>query len=501
MIALLVIVPILAGLALYALPRRSETAAKALAVVIATAVFGLTIVSADAPDISIVWLSRPFVSAFHFGLGHGPSYWIALLLGLTTVCALLSAKVTRLRDFCAQMLVSYGAMLGVFLARDLLLFALFWDLMLIPVFLILLEWGSSRNSSSAWRYLIYNLTGGLALLLATSAFGVVAGTTDVIGKPLGPNLAEIGNVWGPWIFAGFALAFAVKTPVWPLHTWMPATYTDLPAPAVAVVSAVQSKAGLYGFLVIGLTLFPTYMHAASGLLVTLGLVGLFYGALIALVSDDAKLVVGYSSLSHLGLMLIAIAVGNQLALGGALVYIVAHGLFTAGLFIVLGAIEQREETRSLKRLGGLSAENPRLAGAVAIMTLAALGLPGLAGFAGEILILTGLFQAGAVWAAILALVPVVLAAAYMLRIFQGIMHGPQHADLPVRADLSALEFAALAPLVVAIVLLGIDPAPLASTVPPPPSASQSASARAPHTASGGGARRAIAGTPAKVAVR
>jgi NADH-quinone oxidoreductase subunit M len=485
MIALLVLVPLLGGLALYALPRSSEAKAKQIAVGISAGVLVLTALSAGAPDVSFQWLARPFVSTFHFGLGHGPSYWIALLLGLTTVCALLSAKVPRLRDFCAQMLVSYGAMLGVFLARDLLMFALFWDLMLIPVFLILLAWGSSRNSGSAWRYLIYNLTGGLALLLATAAFGVVAGTTDVIGRPLGPNFAEIGSAYGPWIFAGFALAFAIKTPVWPFHTWMPATYMDLPAPAVAVVSAVQSKAGLYGFLVIGLGLFPTPMHAASGVLVTLGFVGLFYGALIALVSDDAKLVVGYSSLSHLGLMLVAIAVGNRLALGGALVYIVAHGLFTAGLFMVLGAIEQREETRSLARLGGLGIANTRLAGAVAIVTLAALGLPGLAGFAGEILILTGLYQGGAVWVAILALIPVVLAAAYMLRIFQGILHGPQHADLPVRADLSTLELVALAPLVLAIVLLGIDPGPMAASVSSSAAAAQSASA----------------GSPAKVAVK
>jgi NADH-quinone oxidoreductase subunit M len=193
-------------------------------------------------------------------------------------------------------------------------------------------------------------------------------------------------------------------------------------------------------------------------------------------------------------MVIAIAAGNQLALGGALVYIVAHGLFTAGLFIVLGAIEQREETRSLKRLGGLAEANPRLAGAVAIMTLAALGLPGLAGFAGEILILTGLYQAGAVWVAILALIPVVLAAAYMLRIFQGIMHGPEHADLPVRADLSPLEFASLAPLAVALVLLGVDPGPLAGAV--------NATGAALHSASADAAVPGVSAvTSAKVAVR
>jgi NADH-quinone oxidoreductase subunit M len=180
------------------------------------------------------------------------------------------------------------------------------------------------------------------------------------------------------------------------------------------------------------------------------------------VQDDAKRVVAYSSLSHLGLILLAVFSGNPVALGGAGVYIIAHGLFSAGLFIVLGQVERREETRSIARLGGLGARNPRLAGSLTIVALAALGLPGLCGFAGEILILTGLYQAGAVWVAGIALVPVVLAAAYMLRLFQGIMQGPVVPDLPERADASPLELLALAPLVVAIVLLGIDPGPVAA---------------------------------------
>jgi len=461
MIWALSVAPILLGLLLYAWPRSADAAAKWFGVAVAAGAFVLTLLAANAPDESVRWLQRPFTANFHAGLG-GLSYWLVLLLTLSTACALAATQIARQRDFAAQMLILMGAMIGLFIARDLLVFALFWDLMLIPVFLILVGWTPSKSSATAWRYLLYNLTGGLTLLLATAAYGMLEGSTDVIGTSLGHGATAIGPAWGEWIFAGLAFAFLVKTPVWPFHTWMPATYADLPPAAAAVVSAVQSKGGLYGFLVVTAPLLPDEMRAALPLMFVLGLVGLVYGALVALVQDDAKRVVAYSSLSHLGLILLAVFSGNPVALGGAGVYIIAHGLFSAGLFIVLGQVERREETRSIARLGGLGARNPRLAGSLTIVALAALGLPGLCGFAGEILILTGLYQAGAVWVAGIALVPVVLAAAYMLRLFQGIMQGPVVPDLPERADASPLELLALAPLVVAIVLLGIDPGPVAA---------------------------------------
>jgi NADH-quinone oxidoreductase subunit M len=466
MIAGLVIVPIVAGLLLYALPRSAESAARWLGVVVSFAAFIVAALAHDAPDESLVWLQRPFTASFHVGLGAsgnaGAGYWIVLLLTLATGCALMVARLPRTRDFVAQMLILLGAMTGVFVARDLLLFALFWDFMLIPVFLVLIAWSPTKSSATAWKYLVYNLCGGLALLLATAAYGIVAGTTDVIGTVAVPLALQLPAPVEFWIFAGFALAFLIKTPVWPLHTWMPDTYADLPPPMVAVVSAVQSKAGLYGFIVIGLALFPHAMRAATVPMLVLGAVSLLYGAFAALVQDDAKRIVAYSSLSHLGLVLLGIFSFTPLALGGAIVYVVAHGLFNAGLFITLGEVEVREDTRSLSRLGGLAARNPKLGGALTIVALAALGLPGLCGFAGEILIMTGLYQAGHHKLTILALIPIVLAAAYMLRAFQGMMHGPEVEDVPQRPDMTPLEICALAPLVVAIVLLGIDPGPVAS---------------------------------------
>ena len=445
----LILIPLIAGALLFLLPADDAKLSKA----IGTGVGVLTTVMAifaSGQEWSVRWLSRPFTSAFHFGTTP-ISYWIVVLLALVTACAILSTSVPRQRNFIAQMLWLEGAMLGLFLSKDILAFALFWDLMLLPVFFTLINWG--EHTGTAWRYFLYNFAGGLALLLATAAFGVLYGSTDVIGRP---DVHLVG-AWMPWIFAGFAFAFLVKTPVWPLHTWMPLTYSDTPSPMVALVSSVQSKAGLYGFITICMAFMPDYLKAYAGVLVVLGVISLLYGAFVALTQNDAKRIVAYSSLSHLGLIVLAIASFNPLALQGAVVYIIAHGLFSAALFIILGYVEQREDTRSMVRLGGLGGANPRLAGALCIAALAALGLPGLAGFVGEIVILTGIYQAGFFWPTILALIPIVLAAAYMLRLFQGIMNGPEVEDLPVRADLTWLEGIAVAPLLIALVMLGVNP--------------------------------------------
>ncbi len=449
----LVLLPIVVGIIMFLVPSREENPvlAKSIGTIVAAIEFVLALGARNSEFTLRPWLSRPFESAFHFGT-NGISFWIALLLAVCTFSAILAMSMPRQRQFVAHMLILEGTMMGVFLAKDLLVFALFWDLMLLPVFFTLLGWG--QHPATAWRYFIYNFAGGLALLLATAAFGVLFGSTDVIGRS---DVHVVGS-WVPWIFIGFAFAFLVKTPVWPLHTWMPLTYSDTPPPMVAVVSAVQSKAGLYGLIVIAMAFMPDYLKAYAGAFIVLGVISLLYGAVVALVQNDTKRIVAYSSLSHLGLIVIAIASFNPIALQGAVIYMVAHGLFSAALFITLGYVEAREDTRSLVRLGGLGAANPKLAGALCIASLAALGLPGLAGFVGEIVILTGVFQSGGlIWVSIVALIPIVIASAYMLRLFQGIMWGPEVEDLPVRRDLSWVEGIALAPLVLALLVLGVNP--------------------------------------------
>ena len=445
----LVLLPFAGAVAIWLLPRDNRTAARALGTLVALATLALTPAWATRA-FSVRWLSRPFAAAFHFG-ATPLSYWLVLLLAVCSACAIFAANVPRARDFIAWMLVLEGSMLGLFLARDLLVFALFWDLMLLPVFFVLIGWG--RHHGTAWRYLIYNFSGGLALLFATAAFGVLDGSTDVIGRG---DVHLIGS-WVPWIFAGFAFAFLVKTPVFPFHTWMPATYSDAPGPMVAVVSGVQSKAGLYGFIAITLAFLPDYLHQYAGLLVGLGALSILYGAFVALVQNDAKRIVAYSSLSHLGLIVVAIVAFQPLALAGAVLYMVAHGLFSAALFLALGFVEEREGTSLLSRLRGLGRDNPRLSGALCVGALAALGLPGLAGFAGEIAILIGVYQSGLVWVTAIALAGIVLASAYVLRMFQDVMNGPVSPDLPVRPDLTWREGLAIAPLAAALILLGVNP--------------------------------------------
>ncbi len=450
MALMLILLPIVAGCALFALPRGERLWSRVIGCAVAADTFAVPFLCDDAGGaFSVRWLSRPFTASLHFAWS-GVSLWLVLLLALCTFCAIVATNVAQTRTLIALLLLLEGTMMGVFTARDILAFALFWDLMLLPPFFALVEWGTHRET--AWRFLIYNFSGGLTLLLATAAFGILSGSTDVIG-----STHQFAGSWAPWIFAGFAFAFAVKTPLWPLHTWMPATYADSPPPMVAVISAVQSKAGLYGFIVIGLPFLRTAMADWRGLIVALALVSLLYGAFVALTQTDTKRIVAYSSLSHLGLIVLAIASFNPIALQGAVVYIVAHGLFSAALFLILGYMEEREETRSISKLGGLGANNPKLGGAFTIAALAALGLPGLAGFAGEIVILTGVFKAGYIWPALITLVPIVIASAYMLRLLQDAINGPMIATLPQRRDLTFAEALAVAPLLAALLFIGIYP--------------------------------------------
>lgn len=447
-VIVLVLLPLVAGIVLALLPREEVRLSKTIGVAVA-AFLAVFAVAVRGESWSALWFSHPFVARLDFGETY-LSHWLLVLLALCTFAAIVGTNVPRTGGMVAALLLLEASMDGLFLARDLLVFALFWDLMLLPVFFVLLGW--SRNPAVAWRYFIYNFAGGLLLLLAVAGFGALYGTTDVIGSH-----RAFAGAYLPWIVAGFSIAFLVKTPVWPLHTWMPLTYEETPAPMVAVVSAVQSKAGLYGFIATSFMLARSTFAAEAPALVVLAVISLLYGAVIALVQLDMKRVVAYSSLSHLGLILLAIASGNPLALKGALVYIVAHGLFSASLFLILGYVEEREETRSLANLGGLGWTNPRLTGAFVIAALAALGLPGLAGFVGELVILIGAYQAGLVVPAALGLVAIVLASAYMLRMLQGATQGKELSDLPVRRDLTWVEAAALVPLLAALVYFGVSP--------------------------------------------
>ncbi|HEY7980353.1 MAG TPA: NADH-quinone oxidoreductase subunit M [Candidatus Eremiobacteraceae bacterium] len=476
MIDYVVFLPVVTALALLIIPRSATGALKGVALLgaVATFVLSLGLLALGRGQVleqSLPWISGAWTAAYHVRV-DGMSEFFVLLTTLVSAAAIWAAfsyaDQRRLRGFLCLLLIFETTLLGLFTAGDLLLFYVYWDLMLIPVFLLLVGYADSENArKAAWNYLLYNGGGGLLLLLGL--IGVIAhtGTFEVLGHSY-----AFGPIEG-WLFAAFALAFLVKTPSFPFHAWMPPTYTNSPAPLVAMVAGVQSKAGLYGFLVFALPLFPNAAHVWAPVLLVLAVISIVYGAFTALGQRDMKTLVAYSSLSHLGLVLLAFFAFDLTSVAASLVMIVSHGLISAAVFLVLGFVEERTGTRDLDAFGGLAARAPRLQAIMLIAAMALLGLPGLSGFAGEFLILIGSWQTQPAITAV-SLIAIVLASAYTLRLFQSMMHGPERVPGERSyGDLRPRELLLVAPLLAAVVFFGIwpgwisDRTPNAVTVPPP----------------------------------
>jgi NADH-quinone oxidoreductase subunit M len=388
------------------------------------------------------------------------------LSGLSLVLVLLTLLLTALAGLgalrrgpgCVAWLTLLGAAAtGMFLARDLVLFYVFWEASLVPTYFLLLGWGGPGRRRAAWKFLLYNVAGSVALLAAIAALVAFGAAMPGLGAPGGTGSAVPAAAAGPLALA-LLVAFAVKTPLWPLHGWVADTYAELPAPAAALVAGVQSKAGLYGMLAVLLPLLPDGMRAWAGVWTAAGTVSLLYGALVALAEDDARRLLAYSSVSHLALVAVAFTLGGSAALTGGVVQMVAHGLFSAGLFLLVGMLEERlGGSVRLGALGGLAKGAPALAGGLILLAMAALGLPGLAGFPGELLMVVGIY-ARSPWLGVLAGVALVLAAVYLLRLVQLVLHGrPGPAAAP---DLRAGERWLLAPLAALVVVLGLYPQPI-----------------------------------------
>ncbi len=465
LIDVFVFVPILSGLLMLLVPRDSQWV-RIVPILGAVVTFGMSLGFAvgifalgetSTTSSMHAWITGPWTALYHVRV-DAISIFFVLLTTFVSVPAIWAAwsyrDAARQRGFLFLLLAFESTLLGLFTAADLLVFYIYWDLMLIPVFLILVGYaGTAEARRAAWSYLIYNGAGGLVLLLGVVGLVVSTHTFEVLGHAwkLDPTAA-----W--WIFGAFAFAFLVKTPAFPFHAWMPPTYTESPPPLLAMVSGIQSKAGLYGFIVFAMPLFPSAAHAWAPAMLVLGLLSILYGAITALAQNDMKTLVAYSSLSHLGLVLLALFAFDVTSLPASIVMIVSHGLVSAALFILLGFVEERVRTRDIRSFGGLAAHAPRLQALLLIAAMAALGLPGLSGFAGEFLILIGTWQTQPVITA-LSLIAIVIASAYVLRVFQGAMHGPQRA--PAEATLGELhprEMLIVAPLLAAIILLGVWPA-------------------------------------------
>jgi len=403
------------------------------------------------------WIIGPWTAAYHVRV-DATSIWFVLLTTFVSVPAIWAAwsygDAQRQRGFMFLLLTFESTLLGLFTAADLLVFYVYWDLMLIPVFALLAGYTGDPNARrAAWAYLIYNGAGGLVLLLGVVGLVVATHTFEVLGTSF--NLAPALQ-W--WLFGAFAIAFLVKTPAFPFHAWMPPTYTQSPPPLVAMISGIQSKAGLYGFIVFALPLFPVAAHAWAPFMLGIALVSILYGAFAALAQTDMKTLVAYTSLSHLGLVLLALFAFDVTSYPASILMIVSHGLISAVLFIMLGFIEERVGTRDLFAFGGLAAKAPRLQALMLIAAMALLGLPGLSGFAGEFLILVGSWQTQPVVTA-MSLLAIVIASAYALRLYQAAMHGEYRVPpgAPAAMELRPREILVVAPLLAAIIFLGVWP--------------------------------------------
>lgn len=458
-----VFLPLAAGLGLLLIPKSAGPMLKAVAFGASLATFLLSleflIVGRNTvADFSAPWISGTWTAAYHIRVDALSLFFVLLttFVGAASVWAAFSyADPTRLRGYLFLILAFETTLLGLFTAADLLLFYVYWDLMLIPVFLLLAGYaGSAQARRAAWYYLIYNGAGGLILLLGVIALVSQTHSFEVLGAHLRFS-AQLE--W--WLFAAFAIAFLIKTPAFPFHGWMPPTYTNAPPPVVALVAGVQSKAGLYALLVFALPLFPHAARVWAPALLIIGVVSILYGALAALGQRDMKTLVAFSSLSHLGLVWLGVFAFDITSIAGGVLMLVSHGLIAALLFLLLGFIEERTGSRDLSLFGGLAERAPRLQALMLIACMAALGLPGMSGFAGEFLILIGSWQTQPALTAV-ALLSVVLSAAYMLVLFQGAMHGPLRSALARddgHMELRPRELALVAPLVVAIFFLGLWP--------------------------------------------
>jgi NADH-quinone oxidoreductase subunit M len=396
------------------------------------------------------WFSDLHVS-YHVGF-FGFSLWLTgltvVVLAAATGYAVWAGR-ERPRAYYGLMLLLTGAIVGVFVSQDLLLFYVFWEAMLIPLYFLVGVWGGPGRLRATLLFVIYTMAGSLLMLASVIVLGISQGTFDLIGS---------GTSGSDWIFLGFVAAFAVKAPIFPLHAWLPETYRESPPEIAAVLSGVVSKVAAFGFLRIAIAKFPEPVSDFRTPILVLAACGLVYGSLLAFRAPDLRGVIAYSSLAQLGLITLGLFAVNDLGLNGAVLQMVNHGLISATLFLLAGGIERRAATGELGRLGGMARGRPALATVLMTTGIIALAVPGSSAFAGEFAILAGVFSTG--WGyAVVGAVAIVLAAMYMLRLISAVLHqspGPAVSDAAL--DLRPAELSIVVPLIAILLVLSAWPA-------------------------------------------
>ena len=460
--SVLIWLPIAAAVVIWVLPL-SRYATGSLALLVSLVEVGFWIEQLTRFDFSrsglqfsekAPWFGDLGVS-YHVG-EYGFSLW---LVGLTTVA--LAACVgygfwvgrDRPRAYFGLMLFLTGATVGVFVAQDLVLFYAFFEAMLIPLYILIGVWGGPGRLGATVKFVIYTMTGSLIMLAAIIVYGLQAGTFDLVNGPTSTSR---------WLFLGFMFAFVIKAPLFPFHGWLPDTYRESPPEVAAALSGVIAKAGLYGMLRIAIPTFPEPAAYYRTTVLALAAATLVYGSLLAFRSPDFRGVVTYSSLAASGLIALGLFAGTDLGFDGAVLQMVAHGLVSASLFLIAGAVERRTTTGEFRLLGGMARGRPALATLLMIVGVISLAVPGSASFAGEFLILAGAYQR-AWWWAVIGAVGIVLAAMYMLRLISAVLHEARGSTVSDEAlDLRPGELALVVPLVAVLIALSAWPAGISS---------------------------------------